>query len=114
MDEQNHVYFRKESWSRNQEIMNVDQQFTVLYEKIQSLIRQYNRLEKENEKLQEELAAAKAKEGEMQGKVVELQQQVSILKLAAGEMSEKDKKVFERQLNQFIRDIDKTITYLSE
>jgi hypothetical protein len=94
--------------------MSVDQQFTVLYEKIQSLLRQYSRVEKENEKLREELEASKAKEVEALGKVAELQQQVSILKLAAGEMSDKDKKVFERQLNQYIREIDKTIAYLSE
>ena len=94
--------------------MSVDQQFTVLYEKLQSLLRQYNRVEKENEKLREELQASKLKEAETLGKMAELQQQVSILKLAAGEMSEKDKKVFERQLNQYIREIDKTIAYLSE
>ncbi|RYZ29173.1 MAG: hypothetical protein EOO10_07155 [Chitinophagaceae bacterium] len=94
--------------------MSVDQQFTVLYEKIQSLLRQYNRVEKENEKLREELEELKTKEAQSLGKMAELQQQISILKLAAGEMSEKDKKVFERQLNQYIREIDKTISYLSE
>lgn len=92
----------------------VDQQFTALYEKLQQLLRQYNRLEKENEKLREELDEAKQREGATQGKIEELQQQVSILKLAAGEMSEKDKKAFERRLNQYIREIDKAIAYLSE
>jgi chromosome segregation ATPase len=94
--------------------MSVDQQFTVLYEKIQSLLKQYNRLEKETEKLREELAQAKAEKAAGEGKLQELQQQISILKLAAGEMSEKDKKIFERQLTQYIREIDKAITYLSE
>lgn len=92
----------------------VDQQFTALYEKLQQLLRQYNRLEKEAEKLREELYEAKQREGATQGKIEELQQQVSILKLAAGEMSEKDKKAFERRLNQYIREIDKAIAYLSE
>jgi len=92
----------------------VDQQFTALYEKLQQLLRQYNRLEKEAEKLRGELDEAKQREGATQGKIEELQQQVSILKLAAGEMSEKDKKAFERRLNQYIREIDKAIAYLSE
>lgn len=92
----------------------VDQQFTALYEKLQQLLRQYNRLEKEAEKLREELEEAKKREGATHGKMEELQQQISILKLAAGEMSEKDKKVFERRLNQYIREIDKAIAYLSE
>ena len=94
--------------------MSVDQQFTGLYEKLQQLLRQYNRLEKENEKLREDLEESKKRESATQSKIEELQQQVSILKLAAGEMSEKDKKAFERRLNQYIREIDKAITYLSE
>lgn len=94
--------------------MSVDQQFTVLYEKIQGLLKQYNRLEKEVEKLREELVQSKEEKVAAEGKIQELQQQVSILKLAAGEMSEKDKKIFERQLNQYIREIDKAIAYLSE
>ena len=94
--------------------MNVDQQFTVLYEKLQNLLRQHHRLEKENEKLREELSNAKKTEASTLGKVEELQQQISILKLAAGEMTDKDKKTFERRLNQYIREIDKTISYLSQ
>ena len=93
--------------------MSVDQQFTALYEKLQQLLRQYNRLEKENERLRQDLKDSKRTEVLTQGKVEELQQQVSILKLAAGEMSDKDKKTFERKLNQYIKEIDKTITYLS-
>ena len=93
--------------------MSVDQQFTALYEKLQQLLRQFNRLEKENERLRQDIEDSKKKETITQAKVEELQQQVSILKLAAGEMSDKDKKTFERKLNQYIKEIDKTITYLS-
>ena len=94
--------------------MSVDQQFTALYEKLQNLLRQHNRLEKENEKLREELAQLNKRETVTLGKVEELQQQISILKLAAGEMTDKDKKTFERRLNQYIKEIDKAIAYLSE
>lgn len=94
--------------------MNVDQQFTLLGDKLQQLLRQYNRLQKEAEELKEKLKESKKREAAMQNKADELQQQVSILKLAAGEMTEKDKKVFERRLNKYIREIDKTIAYLSE
>ncbi len=94
--------------------MSVDQQFTALYEKVQGLLRQYNRLEKENEKLRDELEESRNRENATQGKVEELQQQIAILKLAAGEMTDKDKKTFERRLNQYIREIDKAIAYLSE
>jgi chromosome segregation ATPase len=94
--------------------MTVDQQFTALSEKLQNLLQRHNRLQRENERLREEVEEAKRREAAWQGKTDELQQQIAILKLAAGEMSDKDKKNFERKLNQYIREIDKAIAYLSE
>lgn len=95
-------------------MMTVDQQFTALYEKLQALLRQYNRLERENDKLREEVEAWKGKEAAALNKADELQQQLGILKLAAGEMSDKDKKIFERKLTKYIKEIDKTIAYLGQ
>ena len=94
--------------------MTVDEQFNALYEKLQQLLQQQARLQRENKKLQEDLLLARKQEATTRNKVDELQQQVAILKMAAGEMSDKDKKIFERKLNQYIKEIDKAITYLSE
>ena len=94
--------------------MTVDQQFTALTEKLQQLLQRHHRLQRETDKLKEELELSKKRELSLQGKMEELQQQVAVLKLAAGEMSDKDKKTFERKLNQYIKEIDKAIAYLSE
>ena len=94
--------------------MTVDQQFTVLYEKLQQLLQHQARLQRENKKLQEELEAARKSEAATKDRIEELQQQVAILKLAAGEMTEEDKKVFERKLTQYIKEIDRAIAFLSE
>lgn len=94
--------------------MTVDEQFTILNEKLQRLLQNYNRLQREAEKLREEVAESKASEAATKMQMEEMQQQVSILKLAAGQMHEKDKKIFERKLNQYIKEIDRTIAYLSE
>lgn len=95
-------------------MMTVDQQFTTLYEKLQNLLRQYHRLERDNDKLQEELVQAQQREAAAKAKTDELQQQMAILKLAAGELHDKEKKAFERRLNQYIKEIDKTIAHLSQ
>jgi alanyl-tRNA synthetase len=84
--------------------MPVDQQF----------LKQYNRLQKENERLKKELHQAKNTETFTQQKMEELQQQISILKVASGELNEKDKKEFEKKINQYLREIDKCISFLSE
>jgi chromosome segregation ATPase len=94
--------------------MTVDQQFTTLNEKLQQLLKQYNRLQKENERLKEELVQSKASESKTNYRIEELQQQISILKLASGEMNERDRKEFEKQINQYVREIDKCISFLSQ
>ena len=82
--------------------------------KLQQLLKQYLFLQKENERLKEsvkELQLAKEQETEQIGR---LQQQVSILKTSIGQMTETDKKIFEKQINQYIKEIDKCIGLLSE
>lgn len=94
--------------------MTVDQQFTSINEKLQQLLRQYGRLQKENDRLKEELQLALNKEKDMRYKLDELQQQVGILKLGNGEMNDRDKKEFEKKINGYIREIDKCISFLSQ
>ena len=94
--------------------MAVDQQFNIINEKLQQLLKQQNRLKKENERLRLELEGYKDKEATYQQKVDELSQQISILKLAGGDMNEKDKREFERKINQYIKEIDKCIAFLGQ
>jgi hypothetical protein len=47
-------------------------------------------------------------------RINQLEQQVGILKSAAGKMDEADKKLFEKHINQYIKEIDKCIGLLSE
>jgi predicted nucleic acid-binding Zn-ribbon protein len=105
---------RSENDQQISNYMTVDQQFTTLNDKLQQLLKQYNRLQKENERLKEELQQSRKKETDIQHRIDELQQQVSILKLGSGELSEKDKKEFEKKINQYIREIDKCISFLSQ
>lgn len=94
--------------------MTVDQQFNTINDKLQQLLKQQLRLKKENERLRTELEVCKEKEDVYQQKIDELAQQISIIKLGTGEMNEKDKKEFERKINQYIREIDKCIAFLGQ
>jgi chromosome segregation ATPase len=94
--------------------MTVDQQFTIINEKLQQLLKQYSRLQKENERLKVELSEAKQNEYLNQEKMEEMQQQITILKVASGELNEKDKKDFEKKINQYIREVDKCISFLGQ
>jgi predicted nuclease with TOPRIM domain len=83
-------------------------------DKLQQLLRQYQLLQRENEKLTESVKKLKDEKENQVQQVEQLQQQVSILKIAAGQMNETDKKSFEKNINQYIKDIDKCIALLSE
>lgn len=94
--------------------MTVDQQFNIVNDKLQQLLRQHLRLQKENAELRMELERCKETDSQRLVRIDELQQQVAILKHAAGTMTDKDKKEFEKKINQYIREIDKCIAYLSQ
>ena len=83
-------------------------------EKLQQLLKQYLLLQKENEKLQAVVKKSEEEKKNGQQRIEQLQQQVSILKSAAGQMNEADKKTFEKSISRYIKDIDKCITLLSE
>ena len=94
--------------------MSLDQQFNTIGEKLQGLLKSLQRLQKENEKLRAELQGAREREQAAFQRVDELQQQAAILKYAAGDMDEKEKKDFEKKINQYLREIDKCIAFLSQ
>lgn len=94
--------------------MTVDQQFNTLNEKLQLLLRQYQRLQKDNERLREELHLSREKELASQQTMEAMEQQISILKLASGEMNEQDKRELEKKINNYIKEIDRCISFLSQ
>ncbi|MDQ3552522.1 MAG: hypothetical protein M3413_13470 [Bacteroidota bacterium] len=94
--------------------MSLDNQFNIIYEKLQQLLKQHHKLKRENEQLKKDLQEQKDSELQAQQKMEYLQQQISILKLAGGDMNEADKKEFEKKINNYIKEIDKCIAFLSQ
>ena len=81
---------------------------------MQQLLKQHTALQRDNARLKEELEAATQKLSTQQKNADELKQQVSVLKLGAGEMNEADKKEFEKRINGYLKEIDRCIALLSE
>ena len=93
---------------------NLEVHIKSVNEKLQQLLKKHVALKKENENLKEELNSFKEKEVEYKYALHELDQKVSILKAASGQMSEVDQKEFEKRVNQYIKEIDKCIGLLSD
>jgi regulator of replication initiation timing len=82
--------------------------------KVQALVKKQQVLEKENEKLKTELDRKQGLELELKEKVGQLEEQLNLAKVSGGQMDEVSKKAFEKQLNQYIKEIDRCIAMLSQ
>ena len=93
---------------------NTEHHLKRIQDKLQQLLKLYAALQKENSRLIQELASAEQKIEAYQKNTDELKQQVSVLKLSTGEMSEADKKEFEKRINGYLKEIDRCIALLGE
>lgn len=83
-------------------------------EKLQAVLKRYASLQKENKHLKKDLAEANKKTEEQKAQLDLLTQRIEILKASKGTMTEEEKKDFEKRLRQYLREIDKCITFLNE
>ena len=69
-------------------------------------------LQKENLRLQKELDKKQTELGVQDKNVQELKQQLQVMRLNAGGMGEKEKKELEKQINKYLKEIDRCIAML--
>ena len=91
-----------------------DVQLKRIQTKLQQLLKQHIVLQKENSWLKGELDSAKKEVSSQQEIADSLKQQVVVLKYSNGEMSETDKKEFEKKINTYVKEIDRCIVMLSQ
>ena len=82
--------------------------------KVQQLLKSYLLVQKENVRQSNLITLLQNEKQKDAEQLITLKEQVAILKAAAGEMNEADKKAFEKNISQYIREIDKCINLLSE
>ena len=91
-----------------------EQHLKRIQDKVQQLLKQHNALQKENKSLKEELDNIKKDASQFRENTDNLKRQVEILKYSNGEMSDGDKKQFEKRINGYLKEIDRCITMLSQ
>lgn len=89
-----------------------EQHLKRIQDKLQQFLKLHTALQKENVQLKEELNKSKEETRVQQQHIDTLKQKVDILKLNAGEMSEADKKEFEKKINTYLKEIDRCIALL--
>ena len=89
-----------------------EQHLKRIQDKVQQLLKQHIILQKENQSLKVELDKIKKEASQFRENSETLKQQVEILKYSNGDMSDEDKKQFEKRINSYIKEIDRCITML--
>ena len=89
-------------------------QLKRIQDKLQQLLKDHAALQKENAQLKDQLAQSEKNSSALHQHIEGLKQQVDVLKLSNGDMSETDKKQFEKRINGYLKEIDRAIALLSE
>lgn len=82
--------------------------------KLQQLLKQYDHLLKENERQQQLIQSLQKEQDAIKEQLETLQQQNLVLKASVTDMDPAEKKELEQKLNQYIKNIDKCISLLSQ
>ncbi len=85
-----------------------------IQQKLHLLLRQWNTLRREYDKLQKENALLRQQETGYQETIAQLNRQVEVLQVTASTLTDADKKTMEKKINSYIREIDRCIALLTE
>ncbi len=87
---------------------------TEIYSRLQKLVKEHEQLKKENTKLKAELEKKNQQQQAFAEKESQLKDQIAILQTTGKNLDETGKKALEKRINEYIRNIDKTIALLHE
>src|SRR4029077_6830864 len=87
-------------------------QLKRVHEKVLSLLKQYQSLQKENERLKDDLKKMQVRNESLMHDAEKFRLQAETLRLSGRGLEEDDKKLMEKKLNQYVREIDKCIALL--
>ena len=95
-------------------MQQADEQIRRIHQKIQQLLKQQASLQKTNLELKQEVNGLRKEREQYLVSLDEMHQQLAVLKAAKSQLSDDEKKAFEKRLGQYIKEIDRCITILSE
>ena len=94
-------------------MVQLDSQIRNLQEKIQLLVKQQAAASRDNQRLTRELEQIKRKLVQAEADNLRLQQQMDILKLGSGALSEAEKAALSKRIDGYLREIDKCLALLN-
>ena len=92
----------------------LDEFIKRIHDKLHLAIKLAGMLRRDNEKLRAELHDLKAQASQKDELIQILELRIEVLKSARSEMPEADKKLLEKKINQYIREVDRCLALLND
>lgn len=83
-----------------------------LQEKLQSLIREYKQLQKENSKLLKEIAVLQSEKEEKSRQYSQMEEKLAALQLTAGNWDETERANLQKKIDTYLKEIDQCLALL--
>lgn len=83
-----------------------------LQEKLQLLIKEYKQLQKENNRLLKDIAAAKTEKEAKINQLNQLEQKVAAIQLTSGNWNDTEKASLQKKIDAYLKEIDKCLALL--
>lgn len=84
----------------------------LINEKLQQFVKRYNNLQKEHLQLKKDLDKCRLELAEKREQINALQQKVDVLKLGPHNWNEEEKKILEKRIDVYLREIEKCLQLL--
>jgi DNA repair exonuclease SbcCD ATPase subunit len=98
----------------NYNMSEINQHIARINAKLQQLLKQYETLQKEQEKSNQLIASLQQEKQQRETELADLHQQNLVLKASLQSLDPAEKKELELKLTQYIKNIDKSISLLSQ
>ena len=94
-------------------MVDIDLQIKSIQDKLQQLLKQQALLQKENTRLKKDLEKANLLVDEKQQVMQALQQQMDVVKLSSGNLTEAEKNALSKRIDTYLKEIDKCLALLN-
>ncbi|MBH2004403.1 MAG: hypothetical protein I8H66_06915 [Sphingobacteriia bacterium] len=93
-------------------MIDINTNMDHLQEKLQLLIKEYRQLQKENSRLQKDIAVLQSEQQKKTEQLIQLEQKVAAVQLTGGNRDEAEKARLQKKIDTYLKEIDKCLALL--
>ncbi|TXT34099.1 MAG: hypothetical protein FD136_515 [Chitinophagaceae bacterium] len=92
--------------------MDINTHIVQLQEKLQLLIKEYKQLQKDNSKLQKDIAVLHSEQQGRQQQLALMEQRIAAVQLTGANWNDQEKAALQKKIDAYLKEIDKCLALL--